>query len=1076
MDFDDDDLFNVFDAEPAVETKAKRGVRSDVQTGSGDKVEESKVSSKRKRSVIEEPKASENGISRDVAAQFDIVKLSKKAKESPAVQEDSTKSSNVKIVSASERKSNMEAFRNSGINGGAMAASSQIIRMEQKGNCSHDIAIPEGYNYVPLHKDAPPENPAKTYPFTLDTFQAESVKCLERCESVLVSAHTSAGKTVVAEYAVALALKKKQRIIYTSPIKALSNQKYREMEEEFGDVGLMTGDVTKNPEASCLVMTTEILRSMLYRGSEILREVAWVVFDEIHYMRDKERGVVWEETLILLPDTVRYVFLSATIPNARQFADWICRLHNQPCNVIYTDFRPTPLQHYIYPSGGEGLHLVVDEKGDFREMNFQKAMAVLAQSTDAPKASGGKGGNKTNRGKGNSDIYRIVRMIIERNYQPVIVFSFSKKECEAYALQLSKLDFNENEEKEQIQEVFTQAISTLSDEDKQLPQINHILPLLKRGIGIHHSGLLPILKEVIEILFQEGLLKALFATETFSIGLNMPARTVVFTNVRKFDGRDFRWVSGGEYIQMSGRAGRRGLDDRGIVILMVDEKMEPNIATALLKGQSDALNSAFHLSYNMILNLMRVEEISPEYMLERCFNQFQNNAVIPELQSKLLSLNAETQSIEIPNADMVEAYYNIKLQLEKLKIDMKMIISQPQFCLPFLQPGRLVKLSDSENDWGWGCVVNFQKKISSTKVSSDMRTVTDGGKPVFIVEVLIKCKKSSTGSKKPVPCPANEKGELQVIPFLISLIDELSSLRIYIPKDLRAAENRYTVEKSLQEVEKRFPDGIPRLDPIEDMKISSDALTKCIRKVQSLEKRLYANPIHDDPQKEAINAKYEEKMVVMKEMESVKSSIKEARNILQMDELKSRRRVLRRLGYTSEGDVIEMKGRVACEINTGDELLLTEMIFTGVFNELTVEQTVALLSCFVFQEKSDEVPKMAESLKGPLQQMQESARRIAKVSIESKMQLDEEEYVNSFKPQMMDLVHAWCKGAKFSDICKMTDIFEGSIIRCMRRLEELLRQMCQAAKSIGNTELENKFAEGTTKLKRDIVFAASLYL
>jgi ATP-dependent RNA helicase DOB1 len=169
----------------------------------------------------------------------------------------------------------------------------------------------------------------------------------------------------------------------------------------------------------------------------------------------------------------------------------------------------------------------------------------------------------------------------------------------------------------------------LSEDDRQLPQIEHILPLLKRGIGIHHSGLLPILKEVIEILFQEGLIKVLFATETFSIGLNMPAKTVVFTSVRKFDGKTTRWVSGGEYIQMSGRAGRRGLDDRGIVILMLDEKMEPAIAKGMVKGEADRLNSAFHLSYNMILNLMRVEGISPEYMLERCFYQFQNSANIP---------------------------------------------------------------------------------------------------------------------------------------------------------------------------------------------------------------------------------------------------------------------------------------------------------------------------------------------------------------------------------------------------------------------------------------------------------------
>ncbi|KAJ1949377.1 ATP-dependent RNA helicase mtr4, partial [Dispira parvispora] len=376
-----------------------------------------------------------------------------------------------------------------------------------------------------------------------------------------------AGKTVVAEYAIAQSLRDHQRVIYTSPIKALSNQKYRELLADFKDVGLMTGDVTINPSASCLVMTTEILRSMLYRGSEIMREVAWVIFDEIHYMRDKERGVVWEETLIMLPHNVHFVFLSATIPNAMQFAEWICDIHQQPCHVVYTDFRPTPLQHYLFPEGSDGIHLVVDENSRFREDNFQRAIASLsnqsASQNQAARGGNRKGGNKQQGAT--ADIYKIVKMLMVKNYNPVIVFSFSKRECEALALKMSKLDVNTDEERDLIQRIFSNAISSLSEDDQKLPQIEHILPLLKHGIGIHHSGLLPILKEVIEILFQEGLLKVLFATETFSIGLNMPAKTVVFTSVRKFDGKDFRWVSGGEYIQMSGRAGRRGLDDRGIV-------------------------------------------------------------------------------------------------------------------------------------------------------------------------------------------------------------------------------------------------------------------------------------------------------------------------------------------------------------------------------------------------------------------------------------------------------------------------------------------------------------------------------
>eukprot|EP01018_Ginkgo_biloba_P029918 Gb_40115 [translate_table: standard] len=299
--------------------------------------------------------------------------------------------------------------------------------------CVHEVAIPSNYvsnNEESIHGTI--SNPAyngpmaKTYPFILDPFQRISVACLERNESVLVSAHTSAGKTAVAEYAIAMAFRDKQRVIYTSPLKALSNQKYRELSQEFTDVGLMTGDVSMSPNASCLVMTTEILRGMLYRGSEVLKEVAWVIFDEIHYMKDRERGVVWEESIIFLPPAIKMVFLSATMSNATEFAEWICKLHRQPCHVVYTDFRPTPLQHYVFPVGGSGLYLVVDEKEQFREDNFMKLQETfpkkiqddgLNASKNGPHGNA-KGGAKSSKGGkgsgagGGSDIYKIVKVSI----------------------------------------------------------------------------------------------------------------------------------------------------------------------------------------------------------------------------------------------------------------------------------------------------------------------------------------------------------------------------------------------------------------------------------------------------------------------------------------------------------------------------------------------------------------------------------------------------------------------------------------------------------------------------------------
>lgn len=972
-------------------------------------------------------------------------------------------------------------------------------KMHVTHSVRHQVALPPDYPYVPLSQHVPNDPPAKEYKFTLDPFQRNSVSCIERNESVLVSAHTSAGKTVVAEYAIAQCLKNGQRVVYTSPIKALSNQKFRELTAEFGDVGLMTGDVTINPSASCLVMTTEILRSMLYRGSEIMREVAWVVFDEIHYMRDKERGVVWEETIILLPRKVRYVFLSATIPNAMQFAEWIAHTHAQPCHVVYTDFRPTPLQHYLFPQGGEGIHLVVDERGTFREDNFQKAMGALADSKGEdvadPNAGGGKRRGQVKKGgnggkKGPSDIYKIVKMIMVKNYNPVIVFAFSKRECEALALQMSKLEFNTDDEKEMVSTVFSNAINALSEEDRGLPQIEHILPLLRRGIGIHHGGLLPILKEVIEILFQEGLIKVLFATETFSIGLNMPAKTVVFTAVNKWDGKEFRNLTSGEFIQMSGRAGRRGLDDRGIVIMMFDEKLEPSAAKTMVKGEADRLNSAFHLGYNMILNLMRVEGISPEYMLERCFFQFQNAASVPALEAELKAAEEQRDLIKVEREEEVAEYYDVKHQLETLRNDVQTVITHPSYVLPFLQPGRLVKVCHDDLDFGWGAVVSYEKRLPNTP--GKRGPPIDPNAPIqnqYVVDVLLHCASgsgSSSSDKKAkndaatnfLPCPEGKKGEMVVVPVLLSTIQSLSGIRIFLAKDLRPTEPRETVRKNLVEVKRRFPKGVPLLDPIKDMKIKDESFAHLVEKIKILDDKLSSSPLRNDKDLPRLYSAYAKKQEAQEIVSGIAKKIAAAHSVLQLDELKCRKRVLRRLGFTTSDDVVEKKGRVACEISTGDELLLTEMIFNGVFNDLTPPQCAALLSCFVFGEKSTTQTRLNETLASPLRIMQETARRIAKVSIESKLPLVEEEYVSSFKVELMDLVMQWCNGAKFAEICKLTDVFEGSIIRCMRRLQELIRQLVQAAKAIGNEGLAEKFERTLAMLEREgsIIFSPSLYL
>ncbi|XP_044754948.1 exosome RNA helicase MTR4-like [Coccinella septempunctata] len=938
-----------------------------------------------------------------------------------------------------------------------------VYSLDTIDSCSHEVAYPSKQAAVPLV--ASQGEPAKKYKFVLDPFQKESILCIENNQSVLVSAHTSAGKTVIAEYAIALCLKNKQRVIYTSPIKALSNQKYREFNDEFKDVGLMTGDVTINPTASCLIMTTEILRNMLYKGSDVIREVAWIIFDEIHYMRDKSRGVVWEETLIMLPHNARFVFLSATIPNAKQFIQWISHIHQQTCHVVYTDYRPTPLQHYLFPAGGSGIHMVVDENGTFQEDNFNGAMTELQNAGEAAKGDqkGRKGGVR-NKDATQTDIYKMVKMTVERNFAPVIVFSFSKKDCELYAKQMTKMDFNTTSEKLAVDEIFNNAIQVLSEEDQDLPYIKHMIPLLRRGIGIHHGGLLPVIKETVEILFGEGLIKVLFATETFAMGLNMPARTVIFTDMRKFDGQKHRWVTSGEYIQMAGRAGRRGLDDKGIVISMINEKVPSAACRSIIKGLPDPLNSAFHLTYNMVLNLLRVEVIDPDYMLEKSFFQFQNQTEIPRLFDDYEAKLEKYNEFEIENEPEVESYHVLKQQLETLYIQTRKFMLEPKVLGRFLKNGRVMKVSTPEGEYDWGIVVgckwlkNGKKKDKKVEIDMLLNVIQD----------------DESDSNKPALLE-DKDGQMEIIPVDSSYVTHISSGRCNFSGDWKSKEIKKMIKPWLRKLKEDHPDGIPLLDPVKDMKINDPSLTDIMDQIAKIQDKIKKHPFAKHPSMKEIYKKYKEKINCQSELEEVRIKLLDAKKIIQMDELKCRKRVLRRLDYCTKEDVIELKGRVACELSSADELLLTELLFNGVFNNLTPAEATALLSCFVCTEKSDKPPKIRESLNGPFRQMQDIARRIAKVNAECRLTVDEETYVQSFRPFLMDIVYRWCNGASFRDLLD-PDIYEGSVIRCMRRLEELLRQMVQASKVIGNHELEDKFEDGIKMIKRDIIFAASLYL
>ncbi|GIX63247.1 ATP-dependent RNA helicase [Babesia caballi] len=946
-----------------------------------------------------------------------------------------------------------------------LAAQVVLERMPGGKNCSHHRLKPAGYETKPR----PAGEPARKYPFTLDEFQKKSIDCLEREESVLVCAHTSAGKTAVAEYAIAMGLRDKRRIIYTSPIKALSNQKYRNLCDEFVDVGLMTGDVTLNPDASVMVMTTEILRSMLYRGSEIVQEMKWVIFDEVHYMRDAERGVVWEETIILIPQKVHLVFLSATIPNSIEFAEWICRIKNMPCNVIATDYRPTPLQHYIYTPQSNGVFLVLDDSGRFRQDAFLKAMGTLDTIEEG----------RRKRGRNTREIESVVTMCHDKKFTPVIVFAFSKSECESNATALRTLDMTDEAEKNLITEIYQNAMATLADDDRKLPQAVFMLPLLKRGIGIHHGGLLPIIKEIIEILFQEGLIKVLFSTETFSMGVNMPARCVVFTTLSKWDGQTNRFITSGEYIQMAGRAGRRGLDEHGLVIIMLDRGIKPEEAKSIFMGKANRLDSSFHLGYNMLLNLIRIENTTPEFLIERSFLQFQRDTNSRKYQDELVRVRKEMEEKKalLDHDELLELtqVYTLRKEIAEAKDAVGRLVANDLRTLNFLNYGRLVKLENEGHLWEWG-IVFATPKIKINKSTYEKQKF-------YIVDCLVLCERSSvSGNKKNAPVPTTDvdNGIFVVVPFSIDCVKEISQIRMQVQQDFRVNSelSQSTMRakyRQLHEYVSSLP-AMPVIDPVEHIKIDTPEMKGWLDKIKDLEKRLNACKVLAGGD---FYAKYELFMDYVnaqtKERE-VLSNIERSHQLVMKDELRRMKGVLRELNYVDENGIVTIKGNVACEINATDELVVAEMFLRNFFENMAPEYICASLSCLVVDEKKDDKIPSDMKLVEAFNKIQDIARDIAVVMVNNNLDVTVDEFVGKFKPVMMTVVYRWAKGHSFTEVMAESTLFEGSVIRCVRRLEELLRQLACTSRNIGNLQMEQTFVACINKLKKGIIFTSSLYL
>jgi ATP-dependent RNA helicase HelY len=443
------------------------------------------------------------------------------------------------------------------------------------------------------------------YGFPLDDFQIEAIRALSAGESVMVAAPTGTGKTVVAEFGIFQAYRDRKRVFYTTPIKALSNQKFKDLRQQYGDgVGLLTGDVIENPNGHIIVMTTEVLRNMLLQTPEEFTHTTCVVFDEIHYLADSERGTTWEESIILCPKNIQLVCLSATIANASEIADWISHTH-RPTRLITHTRRSVPLSLYYFMDGQ--LNMVIDRHGR-RVANFSglggeakrrfKGRLSNVNNPDTDERSKRERPEPTPR--------EIVDALEKARMLPAIYFMFSRNDCEVAAelVAMNKLEvIKDREVLSQIDEVITRYLLRLDEEDRKIQQVQNIVKLARRGLGFHHAGLLPILKQLVEELFTRSLMSVVFATDTLALGVNMPAKSVVVGRMSKFDGQTRRPLLPNEFQQMAGRAGRRGLDTQGHVVVPYSPWIGFDETVDIATGPLLPVESAFSVRYNSVLNL-----------------------------------------------------------------------------------------------------------------------------------------------------------------------------------------------------------------------------------------------------------------------------------------------------------------------------------------------------------------------------------------------------------------------------------------------------------------------------------------
>ena len=891
------------------------------------------------------------------------------------------------------------------------------------------------------------------YDFDLDDFQVEACQALEVGAGVLVAAPTGAGKTIVGEFAVHLALREGRKCFYTAPIKALSNQKFHDLVERYGadKVGLLTGDNTVNGEAPVVVMTTEVLRNMLYAGSQTLDGLAYVVMDEVHYLADRFRGAVWEEVIIHLPEHVAVVALSATVSNAEEFGEWLAEVRGDT-RVVVEEHRPVPLWQHVM--AGDRLHdLFVDDAQE----HVNPELVRLAREDERIARMGGgdyrSGGPRPQRGgrrPRNVNIplrFEVIERLNRDKLLPAITFIFSRVGCDAAVDQClaAGLRLTSNEERLRIRGIVEQRCADLPEEDLAVLGYLDWLDGLERGFAAHHAGMLPTFKETVEALFQQGLVKAVFATETLALGINMPARTVVLEKLVKWNGEAHADVTPGEYTQLTGRAGRRGIDVEGNAVVVWHQGFDPQALAGLASTRTYPLRSSFKPSYNMAVNLVgSVGHHAARELLETSFAQFQADRSVVGLAKQVRkqedALDGYLEAMRCHLGDF-EEYAELRRRLtdrekELTREGATRRRAAAASSLEALKPGDVI-------------LVPSGRRSGLAVVIDPGLTERDDPRPsVLTMDRQVK--------------------RLSVVDFPTP-VEPLERIRIPKLFNPRSANSRRDLAATLKAA-------------VGDVRVDRPRKTRNgtgeDEQVLELRRQIRQHPCHGCDEREQ-HARWAERYHRLdRETRGLERRVENRTNSIakQFDRVCA---ILSRLGYlTSDDDASQVTdaGRMLQRLYNDMDLVAAECLRQGLWVGLTAPELAACASVLVFEARqSDDAvpPKIPPGRCKDV--LVETVRVWGQLS-----ELEAEERVQFLREPDLGFAWAayrWASGGRLETVLRDGDLTAGDFVRWCKQLADLLGQIADAAgshRTPEGTALATTARSAVDSVKRGVVAFTSV--